>query len=347
MKPIERFQAFWAGEKPDVIPLSIYGFFCGQVPRDPAWTDLFERGLVPTWGCGTFKSTTRDLEYVNDSFEENGRTYGRSTMKTPVGRIFTTYLAGWRQKPWLTTAEDYRVMTWIAEHTEITPDTSYFDQFTKEVAPHGLVFPAIGRTPIQTILVDYTGLEQFAYHLEDFEDELMTLYEALLRNFRKVVEITADGPGKYVSSLENFTAETMGPARFERFHMPVYRECFPVLHQAGKIVGTHYDGKLASVKQQIANAPMDLIESLTTPPEGDMSLTECRAAWPKKLFWSNINVSSFDLPRADIKAVIRDMIRQAAPDGRRLAFEISEDLPHNWKESVGVVIEALHEAAGT
>ena len=33
--------------------------------------------------------------------------------------------------------------------------------------------------------------------------------------------------------------------------------------------------------------------------------------------------------------------RQAAPDGRNLAFKISEDYPSNWKESIPVVLEAL------
>ena len=211
----------------------------------------------------------------------------------------------------------------------------------ERVVPWGLVFPSIGRTPIQSILVDGAGLEQFSYHLVDFEAEVMTLYEALLENFRKTVEIAAEGPGRLVMCVENFTAETMGPSRYEQFLLPVYKACLPTLHQAGKIVGTHYDGKLACVKQHIAEAPIDLIESLTEPPEGDMTLAECRAAWPEKRFWSNINVSKFDLPPDRLRDEIGQKVADAAPDGRGLAFEISEDLPVNWQGGIPAVLEAL------
>jgi hypothetical protein len=56
----------------------------------------------------------------------------------------------------------------------------------------------------------------------------------------------------------------------------------PYLQQVVKIVGTHYDGRLASCNDLIADAPIDLIESLTPPPEGDLVLAEARAAWPSK-----------------------------------------------------------------
>ena len=41
----------------------------------------------------------------------------------------------------------------------------------------------IGRTPLQTILVDYAGLENFSFHLVEYADEMQELYEALLENF--------------------------------------------------------------------------------------------------------------------------------------------------------------------
>jgi hypothetical protein len=227
------------------------------------------------------------------------------------------------------------------KHAEISPAPEDYHRIEKQIAPWGLVLPAIGRTPIQSILVDGAGLEQFAYHLVDFEEEVMILYEALLENFRKIVEIAAEGPGLFVVCVENFTAETMGPVRYERFLLPVYKECFPILHQAGKIVGTHYDGKLSSVKHHIAEAPIDLIESLTEPPEGDMTLAECRAVWPEKRFWVNINVSKFDLPPDRLKDEISQKVTEIAPDGCGLAFEISEDLPVNWQRGIPAVLEAL------
>ena len=102
-------------------------------------------------------------------------------------------------------------------------------------------------------------------------------------------------------------------------------------------------GRLSACKELIAEAPIDLIESLTPPPEGDMTLSQCRSAWPDKLFWSNINVSTYQLEPKKLAETVLDAVQQAAPDGRRLAFEISEAIPENWKESIPVVLAALKE----
>jgi hypothetical protein len=204
----------------------------------------------------------------------------------------------------------------------------------------------IGRSPIQSIIVDYAGLENFAMHLADFEDEVMVLYAALHRQCRKTFELAASGPGRYMCLLENFTAETLGPARYAQWISPIYDEFFPMLHQAGKVIGLHYDGQLRSCRNEIRRAPFDVIESLTPPPDGDMTLTEARAAWPAKRFWSNLNVSLYQLPPAELRKVVAERVADGSVNGRGFALEVSEDRPANWRESIPVVLEALRDLRG-
>ncbi len=339
----ERLEAFWSGNKPDRIPYTIYQNEWKHTKNDPAWIPMFEAGLGVTHHISTVKAVQKNVEWKRKPYIENGRSFIRTSITTPVGEIYTLEKDGWTQKYWLETQDDYRVMTYIAENTQFQPDYENFITKEKEIKPYGVALIAAGRTPMQTILVDYVGLENFAYHLFDFEDELAELYHALLHGFTKKVEIMSEGPGRFVSVLENFTAETMGPIRYKQYHIPVYEKLFPMLQSSGKIVGTHYDGKLDSCKDVIAKAPIDLIESLTPPPEGDMTLEQCRAVWPDKLFWSNINVSNYYMPPQELKELVASLVKQAAPDGRRLAFEVSEQYPDNWKESMPVVLEVLNE----
>jgi hypothetical protein len=341
----ERMEAFWSGERPDQIPYTTYHWMSGDKDKE-AWQALFDAGLGATYHLGTVKSTTKNVEYANETSERNGKRVDRSIMRTPVGEVWSTRENGWPQDYLLKTPEDYRVMTYIVEHTELQP--CYDDYLAREKAlpPHGIPLVSTGRTPIQHILVDYAGLSNFGMHLFDFEDAVMTLYEAMRKQCRRRYEIVAGGPGRFVSILENFSADTLGPKRFEQFILPVYEEIMPMLHQAGKIAGTHYDGLLDSCRGLIARSPVDLIESLTAPPEGDMPLDEARAAWPDKLFWANINVSLYLLAPKQLRKAALKLVEQGAVDGRLLAFEISEDLPRNWKESVPVVLEALRETRG-
>jgi len=342
----ERIDAFWAGQRPDVIPYTIYfwEYSASGCTDDPAWREMFDNGLGVTVYVETSKRTAELDEMARvDEYTENGHKMRRATISTPVGEIYQTYRDDWHDKYWIETAEDYRVMQWLAENTNIEPNYEVWREWEAKADDWMILTPKIRRTPLQTILVDYCGLENFGMHLFEYEAEMMGLYEALLENFRREVDIVAAGPGKYVEILENFSAETLGPQRYEKFLLPVYEECFPLLHQAGKKVGTHYDGKTRACRDLIARAPIDLIESLTPPPEGDQTLAEARAAWPDKLFYSNINVGLYELPPAALKQTILERAAEGAPDGRRLAFEVSEELPRNWRTSMPLILEALEE----
>jgi len=339
----ERLEAFWVGERPDQIPYTIYQNEWRHTADDPAWLPMFEAGLGVTWYMQPFEVETWDVELLHDEITENGRTLSREIRRTPVGDISATWLDGWHSKYFLETAEDYRVMTALVESSAITQQIEAYVAQEATLPPYAIVIPFMGRSPLQTILVDYAGLENFGWHLFEYEEEVRTLYAALLDKLRRIVEIVARTPGRYVSNLENFTAETLGLRRYKEFLMPVYEELFPILHDAGKIVGSHYDGRTASCKELIAQTPIDLIESLTPPPEGDLTLAEARKVWPDKLFWSNINVALYELPPEELKRVVLDRVEQAAPDGAGLAFEISEQYPDNWRESVSVVLEVLKE----
>ncbi len=338
----ERIEQFWSGEAPDRIPYTIYQNEWRHVQDDPAWNAMLADGLGITWHVPTFEVVIDNVETHETTANEQGKVVRRRTRKTPVGEITEEWADGWQQQYAIKTAADYRVMTYIVKHSQIRPRYDRFQEMDEKIGPHGIPLVMTGRTPLQTILVDYVGLENFAFHLFDFAAEVQELYEALLAKFRRIVDITAAGPGRFVSVLENFTAETLGPQRFAAFHLPVYEECFPILQAAGKIVGTHYDGRLASCSDWIAKAPIDLIESLTEPPEGDLSLSEARRIWPNKLFWVNIRVSDYNLPPQELTEHVLSLVDQAAVEGAQLAFEVSEHLPVNWKESMPVVLQALN-----
>jgi len=339
----ERIDAFWSGERPDQIPCTIYWNEWRHTAADPAWEPLYAQGLGVTWYLRTFTTTYRGVERVEENYEEAGRPMRRVTWRTPVGDTHATWEDGWNRKYFLETPADYRVLTYVAEHTEFAPRYEAYAAEAAALPPWGIAIPELWRTPLQQMLVDFAGVENFCWHLVEYGEEVGRLYAALLGNFRRIVDLVAAGPGRYLSNLENFTAETLGPRRFQEFLLPVYEEFFPQLHAAGKIIGCHYDGRLANCRRLIAGAPIDLIESLTPPPEGDLTLAEARAAWPDKLFWSNLNVGCYELPAAELRALVLRRVAEGAPDGRRLAFEVSEQYPANWKQSLPVVLAALRE----
>lgn len=342
----ERLHAFWSGEKPDVIPFTTYESKIPSDWSDPVIQQMFADGLgvvrfIPTW-----EVITTNVDVIEKAATVNGQPGRHQILRTPVGEITATWADEWHQKYFLETADDYRVMTYIVKNTTYRPAYESFTAQKAALPAHMIAVPRMGRTPLQTILVDYAGLGNFALQLFEFDAEVRELYDALLVNFRQLAKIVAGGPGRYINVIENFTVEAIGPSRYQEFLLPVYEETFPWFHQAGKVVGCHYDGNLTAVKDMVARAPLDIIESLTPPPEGDMTLAEARAAFPDKLFWSNVNLGCYELNEQDLTEEIWQRVRDGAPGGRLLAFEVSEDRPPRWRESMPVILKALNTFPG-
>lgn len=339
MTPRENLCIALDGKHPDWIPYTINRDF---VTDDPAWNDLFADGLCPIPYVLTVRTETAEVERIMEPVTSHGRPARRMTLRTPVGDISQVETDGWVVEYFLKVPADYRVMEYVVRHTRLTLVPAAFEASETAVGDRGLTLVGVGRSPLQTIMVDYAGLENFSYHLAAGFPELFALAEALEERLLERCRLTAAGPGQYISLLENFTAENWGPERFRQYHLPVYAKILPIFHAMNKRVFPHCDGKLACVAELLAGTEFAGIESLTEPPEGDLTLAQARAALPDKVFWANINVGLYALPAAELRRWVRRRVQTAAPNGRGLAFEISEDLPPNWRETIPVVLEVCN-----
>jgi hypothetical protein len=328
------------GERPARIPFAVYSDF---LSADPGWERLFALGLGLTQWTASTRLTQTEIERVVEPATWQGAPAERITLRTPLGEVTQLVARGWVQEYWLKTPADYRVIEYIVRQTRVEPAYDEFRETERQLGERGIAMIWAGRSPMQTILVDYAGLEAFSYHLSDGLPELFALAEALLDLLVENCRLIAAGPGRYVSLLENLSAETWGPRRFARYHLPVYERIVPILHAGGKSVHAHFDGKLACIATLLGQTEIDGLESLTQPPEGDLTYAEARLLWPDKVFWGNLNVSLYSLPPDALARTVRALAHQAAPDGRRFLLEISEDLPPNWREAIPVVLDALAE----
>ena len=342
MTPRDNLIAALDGRRPVWIPYTINQEF---VTDDPAWERLFAARLCPIPYVHTVREEMTGVERVVEPVTWQGQPGRRVTLRTSQGDISQIEVHGWVQEYYLKTPADYRVMTHIVRTTRFTLDPAGFEAAERQVGERGLSLVGIGRSPMQTIMVNYAGLEEFSYHLADEFPELFALAEALEAQLLERCRLTAAGPGRFISLLENFTAESWGAARFRQFHLPVYAKLLPIFAAADKRVFPHCDGQLACVAPLLAETGFAGIESLTEPPEGDMTLAQARAVFPDKVFWANINVGLYSLPPDGLRRWVRERVQAAAPDGRGLAFEISEDLPANWRETIPVVLETLRNTA--
>jgi hypothetical protein len=336
------------GGTPEHTPLSVLDWFFAD-PRYALeeWRPLFDRGLALVVQCQTVRLVEHGVKLTVEHKIEGDRRYTMRRKETPIGTVQSVTvnsvraprLLEWPSEFWVRSPQDYRILRWIVENSEMVPQYDKFAEAEELAGSRGIVVVLGGRSPAMTLQIDYAGGERFALDLARGADELFELYEAEKKLFLEVNRAIAAGPGSFVTWCEQLTIDLLGPRRYAKWLMPVYDQAVPLHESAGKGVLVQYDGRLRAVAEQIRRAPFHVIEMLTEPPEGDMRLDECRAAWPDKVLWANINVGLYRLPPAELRQAIV-ALRQRAGKGA-LALAIAEDIPENWRESVPVVLQTL------
>ena len=336
------------GGTPARTPLSFGSWMTGDPYSDDPnylfsdkWKCLYDRGLCFSHHC----RVTRQIEHgVNTTIEEqkkDGGAYTISRKQTPIGTLQQIKRDSWAVEHWIKEPRDYKIMQWIVEHTE---QTACYDEYEKElqrIGDYGLIVLLGSRSPAMSINVDWAGVETFCMDMAMEVPELYELYEARKRFFIEETRLIAAGPGRFVKWPENLSGPMLGPQHYDELLASVYGECIPIMEQGGKRVLVHYDGLLSAVSERIALAPIHILESLTEPPEGDMTYDDCRAAWPGKTFWGNINQHVFALPEAELQQAIIDKRNRAGKTA--FAFEMYECLPVNWEWALPIILDTLRD----
>lgn len=328
------------GGTPDITPLTFYSWMAEDFLTDE-WKRLYDVGLGICHHCRIVEEVMHGVKETKRQETRGGETHVIEMRETPKGTIQQVHKDGWCIEHWLKSPQDYRIMTWITENTELVRRYEVFEEGEEMVGDWGLAVVLGSRTPAMTINVDWAGTEQFCMDLAMEIPELFELYEARKKLFVRETELLAKGPGRFVKWLENLTIDMLGPQRYSDLLISVYEQCVPMLEAAGKRVMVHYDGALGVIADRIADAPFHMIESLTEPPEGDMTYDQCRDAWPDKVFWANINVDLYYKPEHILRQAVIEKRQRAGK--KALAFEISEDLPTNWRQTIPLLLDTLKE----
>jgi hypothetical protein len=330
------------GGVPDRTAFSIYGFFIGDANLyADEWVALYDQGLSLCRHVATVRHVQHGVEDGYEERTEGGHLYQTSRKHTPVGTIESTLKDNWTHTNWIKEPGDYNILRWIVEHTELDPCYEAFAESEELIGDLGVSVVALSRTPAMSINVLWAGTERFCMDVALDTPELLDLYTSMKKLFIEETKLIAAGPGKFVKWNENLTSSMLGPQRYRELLVPVYDECTPIMEAGGKRVMVHYDGALRCIAEDIAKSPLHIIQSLTEPPEGDMMYDECRAAWPDKVFWSHLNRDLYERPHDELRQAVIDKRNRAGKRG--FAFEISEQLPTNWRETIPVVLGALTE----
>ncbi len=333
-----RLEQALAGEPVTQPAFVVYDWFVNNRPRVD-WESLFRRGLGQINHADLVGYRRPHLEIVETTGDVGGQERRDVRWITDVGELHEWYLGEWRQEYLIKTPEDYRIMRRAWTDTTVEPRIDLFEASERALGDNGITVGQLDRTPFQKIQIDYAGLERFSYDVADECPELMDLME--LMNDLKLQEFRAalSTPVRQVKLWENLSIETMGPVWYREYLVPMYHKIFDILAGTDKKLQVHYDGKLRIIADQIKELPFDGLDSVTPPPEGDMTTAEARARWPDKFLWLHPTLNWYSLPLEELVANVLQMCRDAGPS--RYCLMISEEMPPDWAITVPAVLDAL------
>jgi hypothetical protein len=333
--------------EPDRIPLTIYDW---MLPRGSRERILRDAGVGLILRPPAHFVEHRDVSIVTKEYWESGKKYIRKTIKTPMGEVYqilepeSSYDTSlWIKEHFIKTPEDYRVMEIFINDAVYHDNFDYLREATRRIGADGLVYVRIAKVPIQEILYQMMGLERFSIDYHERRDLFDSLHNTMLKRYDELFALAAAAPVEIILFGDNITSDVVGKDRFRNYCMPVYRQMKAALSGTGKKLAVHMDGRLASLKEEIGKAEVDIVEAITPPPMGDVSIKEARKIWPDKALWINFT-SSMHIESAE---TIADHTRQLlAEAGTKKGFGISitEDAPvEDLEKSLGVIARIIQE----
>ena len=301
------------------------------------------RGMGMCWARPPYVEKLHDVQVTETQSASAGPGLVRRTYSTPVGTVWLEERRepgvgqwhgqrSWRDvSPWQTARlikgpEDYAVVKYIVEHTEYIADYFPIEQADDWLGDDGVVLASLPHSPMQTLMIDWIGSEagRFFYHLVDHPDLVEDLYAALCKSREPMYEIAAKSPAPIVLCGDNIDGVLVTPKLFQKYFMPVYEFQARILHEHGKLMAVHMDGRLASLRDLIAGTPIDIIEALHPPPMGDLPVGEALKAWPGKAIWVGFPGSAYVLGPAETQSCALELLRDAGQGGR-LVIEVSTE----------------------
>ncbi|OGB92949.1 MAG: hypothetical protein A2Z31_10575 [candidate division NC10 bacterium RBG_16_65_8] len=333
--------------EPDRIPLTVYDW---MLPRG-----MTER-LLRTAGVGLIvrlpghRVRHREVEIISREYQEHRRTRIRRTIKTPVGEAWQTLepdpayeTSNWIHEHFIKGPDDYRVMEYYYRDMVFRDNFDAVRETQRRVGGDGLVMLRIAKSPVQEMLYQMMGLEQFAFDYQERRDLFDSLHATMAKRYEELYDFAAASPAEILQLGDNIYSDVVGRERFRRYLMPEYRKIMTRIKGSGKRLAVHMDGNLKSLQADIAEAAFDIVEAITPPPMGDVSIGEARASWPGKALWINFTSSMHIEPPDIIEAHTRALVKDAGTK-RGFGISVTEDAPvAALEKSLAVIARVLED----
>jgi len=295
MSPKERLLAAIMGKDADRIPWSPFlAYYWEAAPKEVQDKGqlkfLEEIGADPLFrGSHALFEAFRNKCQIRETLNGNEKLV---VYETPIGTLQEKYVFSSAGNTWflmehpVKTEEDFKILTFINENTQVKPNFSTYIANKKELGDRGLYVPIIGseyKTSFQSLVEHWVGTEELVYALADYPETVEACLYAMNRNSLDTVKISRESSAEAFLFWEDSSTTNISPTYFEKYTAPEINAWGKLIHEADKYLIHHACGHLRGLLPLMAKTEIDMIESISPPPTGNIELWEARTLLPEHI----------------------------------------------------------------
>ncbi len=295
MTPKERILFAITGKKTDRLPWSPFlAYFWEAQPQEIQQKGqeyfLNEIGADPIYR-GFHQLFSRKYKHCNIREDVKGEEKF-IVYETPVGNLHTRSVFSTAGNTWflvehpVKTREDFKILTYLNEDAIIIPDKETFLADYDRLGQRGLYVPLIGtewKTGFQSLIETWVGTEELVYALMDYPEVVEEALNAMQKKSLATVEISIQSPAEAFIFWEDSSTTNISPALFEKYAAPEINAWGKIVHGAEKLLIHHACGHLRALISLMAKNEIDVIESISPPPTGNIELWEADEILPEHI----------------------------------------------------------------
>lgn len=262
-------------------------------------------------------------------------------LETPLGTIERTRIweqtsYSWGIRDWGVRSEtNLRVLGYALGGRRFSSDWSVYREWAQCVGDCGVVYLSPGYSGMGYLLSLWMGVEGTTYAICDWPRTVREVVDQINEANLRWVDLAACSPAEVILMGDNFSTDIQSPGFFAEWSAAYYREAISRLHEAGKCVAIHIDGRLRGGLEMLGKVGADCADAVTPPPMGDLTPAECRAeAGPEMILSGGVSpdlwLPEVALPRFE-DAVIQWLELKA--ESPRLIANAGDQVPPGADES--------------
>lgn len=288
MKPKERLLSAIAGKETDRVPWSPFlAYYWESLPLEQQakgqLSFLEEIGSDPLLrGFHQLFSVKRNKCSVRESILGNERVI---TYETPIGSLQEKYVYTTEGNTWflmehpVKSENDFKILTYMNEDMILEKNFVTFCNDYKSIGDRGLYLPVIGsesKSSFQSLVEHWVGTEELVYALADYPETVEECINAMKINSIASVKISVESPAEAFIFWEDSSTTNISPTYFDKYIADEINSWGNIIHNNQKYLVHHACGHLRTLLKGMGKTEIDMIESISPPPTGNVELWEAR-----------------------------------------------------------------------